>query len=59
MIICSAVQRIYERQENRYWEFVQKKFRRIIDLDDKRLKDYGVYYDDKNLLTLEKIKNSL
>lgn len=54
-----ALQRMYERLEDRYFNFLQDKFTRIIDLDDKRFKDYGVYYDDRNILTVEKIKNSL
>ena len=54
-----ALQRMYERQEDRFFEFIKEQFRLIIDLDDNREKDYGIYYDDRNQLTLEKIKNSL
>lgn len=54
-----ALQRIYERHEDRFFSHVQTLFRRIIDLDDKRFKDYGVYYDEKNILALDKIKDSL
>lgn len=54
-----ALQRLYERHEERYFDYIRNKFIRIIDLDDKREKDYGVYYDERNQLTLDKIKNSL
>ncbi|MCP5467952.1 MAG: DUF3800 domain-containing protein [Deltaproteobacteria bacterium] len=54
-----ALQRMYERHEERYYEFVKDKFTRIIDLDDKREEIYGVYYDERNPLNLNKIKDSL
>lgn len=55
-----ALQRLYEKGEERYFNFLRDKFERIIDLDDKRNnKPYGVYYDKKNNLTAEKIKNPL
>ena len=54
-----ALQRLYEKHESRYFDFLKGKFSRIIDLDDKRLKDYGVYYDENNPLTVDKIKDSL
>jgi hypothetical protein len=54
-----ALQRLYERHEDRYFDYLRSKFIRIIDLDDKREKNYGVYYDEKNPLTADKIKNSL
>jgi len=54
-----ALQRIYERLEDRYFNYLKEKFSRIIDLDDKRFKDYGSYYDERNALTVEKIKDSL
>ena len=54
-----AVQRLYERHEDRYFNFLSEKYVRIIDLDDKRKKDYGVYYDSRNILTAQKIKDSL
>jgi len=53
-----ALQRLYEKQEDRYFNYLSEKFVRIIDLDDKRKKDYGVYYDKRNPLTVEKIKDS-
>lgn len=54
-----ALQRLYERHEDRYFNYIRGKFIRIIDLDDKREKDYGIYYDERNPLTSDKIKNSL
>lgn len=54
-----ALQRLYEKHEERYFEFIRDKFVRIIDLDDKREKGYGVYYDKRNKLTVDKIKDSL
>lgn len=54
-----ALQRLYERHEERYFTYLKDKFIRIIDLDDKREKSYGVYFDERNELTLEKIKDSL
>ncbi|MDH4028318.1 MAG: hypothetical protein OEU95_05770, partial [Nitrospirota bacterium] len=54
-----ALQRLYERFEDRYFNFVKEKFVRIIDLDDKRTKAYGVYYDARNELTVDKLEDSL
>lgn len=53
-----ALQRLYERQEDRFFNYVKDKFTRIIDLDDKRFKDYGVYYDSRNELSVKKIRDS-
>lgn len=54
-----ALQRLYEKHEDRYFNFLKDQFVRIIDLDDKRFKEYGVYYDERNPLTVPKIKDSL
>ncbi len=54
-----ALQRLYERYEGRYFNYLKEKFIRIIDLDDKRFREYGLYYDKKNELTVDKIKDSL
>lgn len=53
-----ALQRLYERYEDRYFNYVKEKFVRVIDLDDKRFNDYGVYYNKQNELTVNKIKDS-
>lgn len=52
-----ALQRMYERNEDRYFNSVADKFKLIMDLDDKRRKDYGEWYNrDSNKLELTKIK---
>jgi hypothetical protein len=51
-----ALQRLYERGEDRFFNLLRGDFRLIRDFDDKREKDYGRWYSDKNPLTLEKIK---
>ena len=54
-----ALQRLYEKGEPRYFDYVREKFELIIDADDKRIKPYGMYYDRRTSLTVEKIKRSL
>ncbi len=51
-----AVQRAFERDEWRYFEYLRDRYRLIIDLDDKRHKPYGTYYSDRNPLTSKKKK---
>jgi hypothetical protein len=46
-----ALQRLYERGEDRYAELLWPAFRFIGDLDDTRLKLYGRYYTQKAPLT--------
>jgi len=51
-----ALQRLYERNEDRYFEFIRPHYRLIMDFDDKRCgKDYGTWYSDKNPLTKQKM----
>jgi len=47
-----ALQRIYERREERYWQFVESKVSLVYDVDDIRKNAYGEYYSKKNPLTL-------
>ena len=47
-----ALQRIYERREDRYVEYLRPRFRLVIDIDDTREKDWGRYYTQKNPLKL-------
>ena len=47
-----ALQRCYERQEDRYLEYVWPAFRLVMDIDDRRAKRYGEYYSPKKPLTL-------
>ena len=51
-----ALQRLYERGEDRHFNLLTENYRRIIDMDDKREKPYGMYYTDSNPLTRAKIK---
>lgn len=51
-----SLQRLYERGEERYFDFVRSHFKLIMDFDDKRSgKNYGTWYSDKNPLTRDKI----
>lgn len=50
-----ALQRMFERGEDRYFNMLRPAYRLIMDLDDTRKKDYGEWYQDDNPLTLKKI----
>jgi len=47
-----ALQRFYERREDRYLDYLWDSFRLVHDLDDTRKNPYGVYYTKKEPLTL-------
>lgn len=51
-----AIQRLYERKEERFFNYLSDDFRLIMDLDDKRNKPYGEWYSDSNKLSLKKLK---
>ena len=51
-----ALQRLYERGEDRYWEYVATRVSLVYDVDDTRENEYGAYYTKKNPLTLEECK---
>ncbi|CAN5828333.1 hypothetical protein BH11PLA1_BH11PLA1_01180 [soil metagenome] len=51
-----AVQRLFERGEDRYFQLVAPQCKLIIDLDDRSLKPYGRWYTSKDPLTLQKMK---
>lgn len=51
-----ALQRLYERQEEQFFNPIASSYRLIMDLDDKRNKAYGEWYNDSNPLSLSKIK---
>jgi hypothetical protein len=51
-----ALQRLYERHEDRYFVPLAKHYRIIMDLDDMRQKPYGEWYTDSNPLIVEKLK---
>lgn len=48
-----ALQRLYERREDRYLKLVWPKVSLIHDIDDTRQAKYGVYYTQKKPLTQE------
>jgi len=49
-----ALQRLYERGEERYWEYVAEKVSLVHDVDDTRNHEYGEYYHKRNPLTVAK-----
>jgi hypothetical protein len=51
-----ALQRLYERREDRFFAPLARHYRLIMDLDDTRRRPYGEWYSDSNPLTLEKLK---
>lgn len=51
-----ALQRLYERGEDRYWEYVAAQVSLVHDVDDTRENDYGACYTKKNPLRLEECK---
>lgn len=48
-----ALQRLFERAEDRYWSVVWPAVHLVRDLDDTRQAGYGVYYTQKKPLTLD------
>lgn len=52
-----ALQRLYERHEERYIALLWPSVSVVYDLDDKRQAPYGVYYTRKKPLTLAAIKD--
>lgn len=54
-----ALQRLYERREDRYFDYIAPLCSLIHDVDDirenKKGKKYGVYYSQKNPLSLDKL----
>lgn len=52
-----ALQRLYERREERYLQYIWPKVHLIQDIDDTRLAPYGVFYIQKKPPTLATIKN--
>ncbi len=51
-----ALQRLYERGEDRFFAALAGDYRLIMDLDDTRKRPYGEWYSDSNPLQREKIK---
>ena len=54
-----ALQRLYERHEERYLSFLWPACSLVHDLDDRRYARYGVYYTQKKPLTLAALKGRL
>jgi len=52
-----ALQRFYERREERYLHYLWSSFRLVHDLDDTRNAPYGEYYHQKRPLTLAALEN--
>ena len=52
-----ALQRLYERHEERYVALLWSRFSLVHDLDDTRQARYGVYYTKKKPLTLAAIQD--
>jgi hypothetical protein len=46
-----ALQRLYEQDEDRYWETIQSRVKVVYDRDDIRTTSYGVYYTPARPLT--------
>ena len=51
-----ALQRMFERGEDRFFHLLPPAYRLIMDLDDTRNKPYGEWYSDSNPLDIKKIK---
>ncbi len=51
-----ALQRLYERREERYIRYVWPLCHLVHDIDDQRGKGYGVYYTQKSPIELGKLK---
>ncbi len=51
-----ALRRMFEREEDRFFDLLRPGYRLIMDLDDTRNKPYGEWYSDSNPLELKKIK---
>lgn len=51
-----ALQRLIEREEDRYFAAIADQYSLIMDLDDKRVKSYGRWYSARDPLKLEKKK---
>jgi hypothetical protein len=46
-----ALQRLYEQDEDRYWETIRSRVKVVYDRDDIRTAPYGVYYTREKPLT--------
>jgi len=53
-----ALQRLYERGEDRFFNMLAGGYRLIMDIDDTAKKSYGEWFSDSHPLTLDKIGNA-
>lgn len=51
-----GLQRLYERGEDRYWQFTWPLVRLVVDVDDKRRHEYGEYFTQNNPLSLAPVE---
>jgi hypothetical protein len=51
-----AIQRLYERSEDRFFELLKSDYHLVMDLDDHTNRPYGEWYNSRNQLSLEKVK---
>lgn len=54
-----ALQRLYERKEERYLSYLWPSFKLVIDMNDPHAPRYGMYYTQKKPLTLTTIQGRL
>jgi hypothetical protein len=52
-----ALQRCYEKREDRYLEYVWPLYHLIIDVDDRRQKQTGMYYSQREPLKLDHLQS--
>lgn len=52
-----ALQRRYERDEDRYWQFIWPSVGLVHDIDDTTRNPYGEYYSQRNPLPTDRAKN--
>lgn len=52
-----ALQRLYERKEDRYVKYLWESFKLVHDIDDRQNANYGTYYSKRNPLSAESLKN--
>lgn len=51
-----TLQRLYERKEDRYIEYIWPACKLVIDVDDTRTDNYGVYYTKKNPISITTLR---
>lgn len=54
-----ALQRLFERKEERYWQFIWPKVSLVHDVDDTRRNPYGEYYSQRTVLTVQALEKRL